>query len=413
MKHKYKINIDPPVPSDAQIDRHKDFGRTLAAYHNLTQPIYRKPLYKNPKAFMGLVLIFTIAALVFWAVEDEEKDKAKEKELLELPLEVKMAQENSFLKAPARGIAVQSEGFDIVGTNAQKITLTDGSTLTIPADAFELPSDMRPEDVYLQVTQMHSIAEVIAMGLPMQTDGKLIDPATILEIRAFIPHAIGSRKEVALASNAKITVEVPVAANALQARQLFTLDPKTHAWRSAAAAPIQPHPKKSNRVSIDPNDGFGVVEYDAQGQVIPKPKANTPKGEQPIQVLQFDLAQLGILCLGELQAQPIGSVAYKARFTDPARQPLRLLTLYGIAKGRNTVEFLWPKSADFAFDLHLAPGQNVSYVGFLPDGRLATLRNIGAMPETQAVQVLQMQVSAAPVKDLPELTQLIDSLTGL
>ena len=69
MKHKYKINIDQPVPSDAQIDRHKDFGRTLAAYHNLTQPIYRVPLYKNPKAFIGLVLIFTIAALVFCSAE--------------------------------------------------------------------------------------------------------------------------------------------------------------------------------------------------------------------------------------------------------------------------------------------------------------------------------------------------------
>ncbi len=413
MKHKYKINIDPPVPSDAQIDRHKDFGRTLAAYHNLTQPIYRKPLYKNPKAFIGLVLILTIAGLVFWAVEDEEKEKAKEKELMELPMDVKMAQENSFLKAPAQGIALQRVGFDIVGNKAQKITLNDGSVLTIPANAFELPSDMQPENVYLQATQAHSIAEVIAMGLPMQTDGKLIDPAKILEIKAFVPHAIGSRKEVTLAPGTKITIEVPVADNALQARQLFTLDPKTHVWNSAATAPIQPQPKRSNRVSLDPNDGFGVVEYDAKGHVIPKPKANTPKDEQPIQVLQFEMAQLGIVCLGELQGQPIGSVTYKARFTDPAGQPLRLLTLYGITKRRNTVAFLWPKSADFAFDLQVAPNLPNSYVGFLPDGRLATISNVGALDDSQDVHVLQMQVSAAPVKDLQELTQLIDGLAGL
>ena len=49
MKHKYKINIDQPVPSDDKIAQHKDFGRILADYRNLTEPIYNRPLYKNPK----------------------------------------------------------------------------------------------------------------------------------------------------------------------------------------------------------------------------------------------------------------------------------------------------------------------------------------------------------------------------
>ncbi len=413
MKHKYKINIDQPVPSDAQIDRHKDFGRTLAAYHNLTQPIYRVPLYKNPKAFIGLVLILTIAGLVFWAVEEEDKEKAKEKERMELPADVRMAEENSFLKAPISALQVPAVTLDFDGSKPQKLALADGTTMSLPANSFGRPDGiMAQKPIHLKVRQVNSIAELISLGLPMYTEGKLISPTDVIEISA-TNDGVEGPETLILSPNAKISIEVPVADDALQARQLFTLDPKTHAWRSAAAAPITPHAKPSNKAMINGNDGFGVVEYDAQGNIIPQKKATVPAGEKPIQVLQFDLGQLGTVCLGEAIGQASGSVPYKVRFTDPSGQPLRLLTLYGLAKGRNTVEFLWPKSADFAFDINIAPSVTNSYVGFLPDGRLATIQNVVAMPETQDVHVLQMQVSAAPIKDLQELTQLIDGLTGL
>ena len=128
MKHKYKINIDQPVPSDDKIAQHKDFGRILADYRNLTEPIYNRPLYKNPKAFMGLALILTIAFLVFWAVEKEEKDKANA--TVELPAEIKMAEENSFLKPPSPTLSVPSIRLKADFAKPQKVTLPDGLVLT-------------------------------------------------------------------------------------------------------------------------------------------------------------------------------------------------------------------------------------------------------------------------------------------
>jgi hypothetical protein len=412
MKHKYNIKIDPPVPTDAQIGSHKDFGRILADYHNLTQPIYRVPLYKNPKAFLGLVLILTIAGLVFWQVEKEEKDEREQKELAALPAEVRLAAENSFLKAPFPALQVPTVTLDIDNTKPQKLALADGTVLNLPADAFGFPDGMMAKgQIHLQVRQVSSIAALIAMGLPLQSDGQLISPTQVLEINATADQVEGPSSVVL--GNAKITIEVPVAANALQARQIYTLDPVARTWRSAAAAPVNPHPRKQNRTSIQHNDGFGVVEYDDQGKVIPTPKPASDSAMATVHVLQFDLAQLGTVCLGEAQGKPSGSAPYKVRFTDADGQALRLLTLYGLAKGRNSVEFLWPKSADFAFDIDIAPSVTQSYVGFLPDGRLATIQNVAAMPETQDVHVLQMRVSAAPIKDIQELTQLIDGLTGL
>jgi hypothetical protein len=411
MKHKYKINIDQPVPSDEQIARHQDFGRILADYHNLTQPIYRVPLYKNPKAFIGLVLIAVIAGLVFWTVDQENKDKAKENALAAIPAEVKMAEENSFLKAPVAALQVPAVTLDIDAAKPQQLALADGTVLSIPANALGTADGQQATgQVHLQVRQVGSIAELIAMGLPMRMDGKLISPLEVMEITATMDHPEGPQV-LSLAPDAKITIEVPVADNALQARQLFTLDPQARAWRSASAAPIQPREKPSHRAAMPDSDGFGVVEYDAQGHIIPKPR-HTPDGDKPIHVLQFDMGQLGIVCLGEAQGQITGTT-HKVRFTDANDQPLRLLTLYGLARGRNTVEFLWPKTADFAFDISIAPSMTHSYVGFLADGRLASVSKVEALPDDQGVQVLKMQVSAAPIKDLQELTQLIDGLAGL
>jgi hypothetical protein len=130
-------------------------------------------------------------------------------------------------------------------------------------------------------------------------------------------------------------------------------------------------------------------------------------------VLQFDMPQMGIACLGESAPQPNGGTPYRARFTNPSGEPLRLLTLYRLMHGRKSVAFLWPQTADYAFELNTAPGVKLSYVGFLPDGRLATLQNVPSDPATEAVQVLKMQVTASPVKDIQELTQLIDQLIGL
>lgn len=52
-------------PTDAQINRHKDFSRLSADYDLLVKQ-NKKPLYKNPKLFLYLFLIGVILYLMFF-----------------------------------------------------------------------------------------------------------------------------------------------------------------------------------------------------------------------------------------------------------------------------------------------------------------------------------------------------------
>jgi hypothetical protein len=404
MKHKYKINIDQPVPSDDKIAQHKDFGRILADYRNLTEPIYNRPLYKNPKAFMGLALILTIAFLVFWAVEKEEKDKANA--TVELPAEIKMAEENSFLKPPVQTLSVPSLQLKADFAKPQKLSLPQGVVLSVPANAFEGENgDAVSGDVELVVRNTAQPADWIAMGLPMQTDKSMISPMLVLDIQA-----MQSGKPLRLKPGQKISIEREVAPDFGKAQSVFTLDTKARTWTGGANETIQPVARKVGVASLSQEDGFGVVQFDEKGQVLPQKQPVNAAGKE-IKVLQFDISQLGIVCLGESAANS-GLLTQKVRFTDVNGQALRLLTLYSLPKGMNTVQFHWPKTADFVFEVGFIAGNTSQLVGFLPDGRLAVAKKVGILPESDAVHTLKMEISAAPVKDLQDLTQLLSVADG-
>lgn len=75
MSHNYKIKVDEKELPPERIDSHKNFGKVLTQYQSLTQPIYKRPLYKNPRTFAGIVLIASIAGLVWLAMKEEEAAK--------------------------------------------------------------------------------------------------------------------------------------------------------------------------------------------------------------------------------------------------------------------------------------------------------------------------------------------------
>ncbi len=60
----YKFDLNPKEPSDEQITRHKDFNKVLQNYQKMTRPLYKTPLYKNPKVFLWLFLILLVIYLV-------------------------------------------------------------------------------------------------------------------------------------------------------------------------------------------------------------------------------------------------------------------------------------------------------------------------------------------------------------
>ena len=69
---KYKINSENTSdrkPSEDKILKYKNFKVVMEDYQKMTRP--PKPLYKNPKAFIALVLI----ALLAWLVSSEFQEK--------------------------------------------------------------------------------------------------------------------------------------------------------------------------------------------------------------------------------------------------------------------------------------------------------------------------------------------------
>ena len=62
---KYKINKENELktPSDESLNKHKDFGKLFSEYENFTKRP-KKPIYKNPKYFLFLFLIITLAYIL-------------------------------------------------------------------------------------------------------------------------------------------------------------------------------------------------------------------------------------------------------------------------------------------------------------------------------------------------------------
>ena len=75
---KYKLNKDyvEKTPTEKETESFKDFGQLTHAYDKVVKRP-KKPLYKDPKAFLGLLLIVIIAYLVFEEVR-KEGDKSEQ-----------------------------------------------------------------------------------------------------------------------------------------------------------------------------------------------------------------------------------------------------------------------------------------------------------------------------------------------
>lgn len=74
----YKINRNKPAPSDASINRHKNFGKLVNDHQKLLK--YKdatRPLYKNPR-FFGLITVLGVVMLVFFLNEDPKQKSQNE-----------------------------------------------------------------------------------------------------------------------------------------------------------------------------------------------------------------------------------------------------------------------------------------------------------------------------------------------
>ncbi len=71
MRHRYRISPEgrPPL-TDAEVARHADADRLLFNYHKAVKPLYKRPLYKDPRTFIALLILVLLAILISEVVDD-------------------------------------------------------------------------------------------------------------------------------------------------------------------------------------------------------------------------------------------------------------------------------------------------------------------------------------------------------
>ena len=72
----YKFNIDPRPPKEDKIAQHRDFGKVMTNYKRMTNPLYRTPLYRFRRVFLGLLLVLVVA----WLISEYGDEQAKEQQ---------------------------------------------------------------------------------------------------------------------------------------------------------------------------------------------------------------------------------------------------------------------------------------------------------------------------------------------
>ncbi|MCB0763790.1 MAG: hypothetical protein R2815_00995 [Flavobacteriales bacterium] len=73
MKYRYRISPEGRAdePTDAEIGKYRDAERLRYNYHKASELLHRRPLYKDPKAFIALVVIVLLALFIAEVLDKE------------------------------------------------------------------------------------------------------------------------------------------------------------------------------------------------------------------------------------------------------------------------------------------------------------------------------------------------------
>ncbi len=70
MRRTYRIVSGRERPTDEEIARFKDHARLQANYDRALRMIHRRPIYKDPRAFLAILMIVLITWLIMEAREE-------------------------------------------------------------------------------------------------------------------------------------------------------------------------------------------------------------------------------------------------------------------------------------------------------------------------------------------------------
>ncbi|HQW40971.1 MAG: hypothetical protein KBA60_08380 [Flavobacteriales bacterium] len=81
MKHRYQISKEGRKElTDAEITKYRDPKKLLYNYQRAKLLLHKKPLYKDPKSFLVLILIVALAIFIAEVVEKDRSTGIEERE---------------------------------------------------------------------------------------------------------------------------------------------------------------------------------------------------------------------------------------------------------------------------------------------------------------------------------------------
>ncbi|MDQ3100773.1 MAG: hypothetical protein M3R08_05260 [Bacteroidota bacterium] len=78
MKRTYRISGKEQRPSDEEIARYRDHPRLQANYNKALKMMHRRPIYRDPKAFLALLLIALLVWMIIEAARSPEGQPVKQ-----------------------------------------------------------------------------------------------------------------------------------------------------------------------------------------------------------------------------------------------------------------------------------------------------------------------------------------------
>lgn len=406
MKHNYNLRVDPPMPSEEQIAKHKDFDAVLKRYEQVVPQLHRKPLYKNPKAFLGLTLAGVIALLVFQAVREEEKAAGKPQtnvtQEAPLPAAMRDAEANTFLRAPIASAAPAVNRIEVAAGQPASMRLADGSSIDVPKGVFEtLAGEQVDGPVQVDVRVLRDPLDHVLAGVPLRAaDGQVFHSRATVDVSA-----TWQGQPLRLRPNAQVRLSLVVPEGAA-ASQLMRLDPTAQAWESLPGAPLQTVSQQAAATDPKRDDGFGVVEFGPDGRPVRK-QAGSDKGQQqPTRFVQVaTLSALGMYSLSS-GAVSTSEQEMPVSLTDAQGQPLSVYALHRLDRKGESLASFYPQTARFGYTLRWNAAQDAVFFGFLSDGRVAYGQSKelnGMQPEAPWV----LKTSASAIQNKSDLVQLL------
>lgn len=395
MKHNYKFRIDEPVPSDEQIDRHRNFDQVLANHRNMTEPLYRRPLYRNPRAFIGLVLILVIGFLVFQAVEEEEQAA----EMASTTEQINKAKDHHFLQPAGVGFDVPAITFDVEPGEEKKFDMPSGVVIRIPANSF--PSEDNP--VQISVREFEEPLAAILAGVPLDFgDAGMAVPSKIFQIST-----TSNGQPVSLAPDAEITVEMTGPRNPKTEHDvLYVLDLNEKVWKNSRSEMNMEERRTDSPHSpvIIHDDGFDVIEYEDDGSIRNRPIE--PEETDSILEIQwirsFESTGNGYFLCGH--PEPLTTPNLSLRFVDSTGKRIPIFALYQVSRDGQSARTYWPQDSKFTYEVSTStPGSKL--FGFTDTGLLVWIETPGRNGE-ETVEV-QPEISTQAVKDLQTLKAIL------